>query len=213
MSNQPRSRRAIAICLFALAALTALDLWTKSWAEDTLSREPGRPVAPACELDRHGQYEMQRWRAESIVLVPNFLELRYDENCGAAFGMLNTAPRWVRLIVFLGAGFAAIVWLLVMFVRGYGGTLFAWAVPLVVSGAAGNITDRVRLGYVVDFIRLHYYDKAAWPTFNVADATITVGVVLLLLDGFRKPDTAPDGDEAKERAAGGERTTKAGASR
>jgi signal peptidase II len=55
-----------------------------------------------------------------------------------------------------------------------------------VSGAVGNLFDRVRHGYVVDFIRFHVHDKFEWPTFNVADITIVIGVGLLLLDGMRK---------------------------
>lgn len=73
-----------------------------------------------------------------------------------------------------------------MFITANGGILFAWAVPLIISGALGNMIDRWRLGYVVDFIRFHLHDGWEWPTFNVADITITVGVAFLLLDGFRK---------------------------
>ena len=75
------------------------------------------------------------------------------------------------------------------------------------SGALGNLADRLRLGYVVDFVRYHWNDPlpglgTEWPTFNFADATITVGVVLLLLDGWREGKAekeaakAADGTEA-----------------
>jgi signal peptidase II len=80
--------------------------------------------------------------------------------------------------------------LLFMFVTGTGGKLFAWSVPLIVSGALGNLVDRVRLGYVVDFIRFHLQEGWEWPTFNVADSTITVGVALLLLDGLLNRESA-----------------------
>ena len=53
---------------------------------------------------------------------------------------------------------------------------------MVFGGAIGNFLDRVRLGYVIDFIDWHWYDKATWPTFNVADAGISIGVGLLLLE-------------------------------
>ena len=187
----PRSMRSIILCVVALVALTALDLWTKAWAERDLSRARSSPVAPACMPDEHGQYSMQRLRAESIVLVPDYLELRYAENCGAAFGLLDDAPRWLRVVVFMGAGIVAIAALLWMFVRGHGGKLFAVSVPLVASGALGNMIDRIRLGYVVDFIHFHIRDGFEWPTFNVADSTITVGVALLLLDGLRGPVARP----------------------
>jgi signal peptidase II len=185
--SDPRSMRSLALCLIALAALTALDLWTKAWAEQTLSRERTRQVAPACTPDADGSYSMQRLRADSIVLVPDYLELRYAENCGAAFGLLDEAPRWLRVVVFMGAGIVAIAALLWMFAQGHGGKLFAVSVPLVASGALGNMIDRLRLGYVVDFIHFHIRDGFEWPTFNVADSTITVGVALLLIDGLRRP--------------------------
>jgi signal peptidase II len=182
-----RSLRSITLCVAALVVLTALDLWTKAWAESELSQARTAPVAAACTPDERGYYSMQRSRSQSIVLVPDYLELRYAENCGAAFGLLDDAPRWVRMIVFMGAGMVAIAALLWMFVRGHGGTLFAVSVPLVASGALGNMIDRLRLGYVVDFIHFHIRDGFEWPTFNVADSTITVGVALLLLDGLRGP--------------------------
>jgi signal peptidase II len=58
---------------------------------------------------------------------------------------------------------------------------------LIASGALGNLIDRFRLGYVVDFIRFHVHEAFVYPTFNVADCTITVGVALLLIEGFIAP--------------------------
>jgi signal peptidase II len=62
------------------------------------------------------------------------------------------------------------------------------ALALVLGGALGNLVDRIRLGYVVDFIHV-YWRQHAWPDFNVADSAITVGVVLLILDILREPRT------------------------
>jgi signal peptidase II len=200
--SDPRSLRSITVCAIALIALTALDLWTKEWAVRELSRERTSKVAAACTPDAEGQYSMQRLRGESIVLVPDYLEFRYAENCGAAFGLLDDAPRWLRVVVFMGAGIVAIAALLWMFVRGHGGKLFAASVPLVASGALGNMVDRLRLGYVVDFIHFHIRDGFEWPTFNVADSTITVGVALLLLDGLRGPAPRATEQAAEQPDAG-----------
>jgi signal peptidase II len=198
---QPRSLRSIAACLVALALLAAADLWAKGWAEQTLSRaQTGQTLAP-CTADAEGHYFMHRSRADAIVLVEGYLELRYAENCGAAFSLLDQSPRWLRAGVFMVAGTLAVVALMWMFVRGSGGVLFACSVPLVVSGAIGNMIDRLRLGYVVDFIHFHVRDGFDWPTFNVADSTITVGVALLLLDGLRRPAPEP---KATAREAGPE---------
>jgi signal peptidase II len=75
--------------------------------------------------------------------------------------------------------------------RTCGGAPFAWAVPLIVSGALGNLTDRVRHGFVVDFLQVDP-DLFTYPIFNLADATIAIGVCLLLIDGVRKQDTHSD---------------------
>lgn len=182
----PRFGRALVLCLVATAALTALDLGSKEWALDALSEARPGTAPPACEPDEHGRTFMQRMRSDAVVLVDGYLELRYAENCGAAFGILRDSPTWVRRVVFGSAAGIASIALLLMFVRGRGGRLFAAAVPFIVSGALGNLVDRVRHGYVVDFIRFHLQERWEWPTFNIADAAITVGVVLLLLDGLRE---------------------------
>ncbi|MBX3270976.1 MAG: signal peptidase II [Sandaracinaceae bacterium] len=185
-----RSKQALAIAVGATVVLLALDLGTKEWASGALSIEhPGTPPEVCAEPGRN-----QRLRGESVVLVEGLLELSYAENCGAAFGLLNDSAAWVRKSVFGLAAVAAAVFLFLFFVQGKGGALFAYSVPLVVSGAVGNLADRVRLGYVVDFIRVHYdepfdllwwhFDRFEYPTFNVADITITIGVVLLVLDGI-----------------------------
>ena len=181
-----RSNRSILIGLSALVLLTAADLYTKQLAVEALSQEALHTGPGPCEPDASDRIYMQRNRSGEVVLIENFLELRYTENCGAAFGMLHDAPRWLRYGLFMTAAAIAVAVLLWMFVRGSGGALFAASVPLVASGALGNLVDRVRHIYVVDFIRFHIYDVFEWPTFNVADSAITVGVILLLLDGFRR---------------------------
>jgi len=170
----------------ATIALLAADLGSKAWAEGALSTERFGDPPPVCEPDEFGRVATQRVRTESVVLVEGYLMMRYAENCGAAFGLLRDAPPMARKAVFGLAAAAASIVLFVMFIRGRGHTLFAWSVPMIVSGALGNLVDRVRYGYVVDFIRFHLQDGWEWPTFNIADCGITVGVVLLVLDGFRE---------------------------
>lgn len=202
-----RSNQAIAIAALATLALLALDLWSKHWATENLSVEhPGTPPAVCAEPGRN-----QRLRGESVELIEGFMELSYAENCGAAFGLLNDSPSWIRRIVFGIAAVAAAAFLTMFFVRGKGGQLFAWSVPLVVSGAVGNLADRARLGYVVDFIRVHYehevnllfttLDRFEYPTFNVADITITIGVVLLILDGIVEERKIKRAKKEEEEAA------------
>jgi len=117
---------------------------------------------------------------ESIPLLP-FLALTYARNTGAAFSLLAHAPAALRLTLFLSVSVIAIgiVW------RYVGRTDAAERWTLVglggvLGGAVGNLIDRACLGEVRDFIELHYR-QWSWPVFNVADASICVGVGLLLL--------------------------------
>jgi signal peptidase II len=128
---------------------------------------------------------------EHITLLP-VLDITRMHNVGAAFSFLASASGWQRW-VFIGlAGVVSvgiIVWLLRLRERAHG--LLACGLALVLGGALGNVIDRIRLGYVVDFIHFHW-DRAYFPAFNVADSAITVGAACLLLDalfeGKRKPD-------------------------
>lgn len=187
MSKPKAPRRSIAAtsaCVFALVLLTWADLGTKNWALANLSREPSVAPGPVCLANADGVTYFQRLPTPPKVWIDDYLELRYAENCGAAFGMLNRGPAWLRLVLFAPAAGAAVLGLLWLFWTGYGGRLFALSVPLIASGALGNLVDRFRLGYVVDFVRFHVKDAFVYPTFNVADITITVGAALLLIEGF-----------------------------
>ncbi len=184
VTRTPRSRKALILCLAAAALFTAADLGSKHWALDQLSQPSPIASDPACEPNEYGRIQPQRAQRPPVVLIEGYLEFRYAENCGAAFGFMRDMPTLVRKGVFYIAAAGAVFLLLWMFVTGRGGTLFAISVPLIISGAAGNFVDRVRLGYVVDFVRFHLNDRWAYPTFNVADAWITIGVALILIEGF-----------------------------
>ncbi|MDB4988457.1 MAG: Lipoprotein signal peptidase [Myxococcaceae bacterium] len=184
-----RDARALLLMLATLALYTFADLASKEWALDTLSRaRSGQPPA-ICQPDEQGYMDMQRLPTPPQHFISGVLDMHYAENCGAAFGMLRSAPGWLRALVFGVAAVGASVVLLVMFVRGSGGKPFALAVPLILSGAVGNLSDRVRHGFVVDFIQVDP-KLFEYPTFNVADIAITIGVALLLIDGMKKPAPA-----------------------
>jgi signal peptidase II len=199
---QRRSLLSFAACLAALVLCTGVDLASKDWAMAKLSRAPEAPIGPVCQATDEGLLYFQRIQEAPIVLVDGYLELRYAENCGAAFGVLHRGPAWLRLALFAPAALAATLGLLWLYRSGYGGKLFAVSVPLIASGALGNLIDRFRLGYVVDFIRFHVREAFVWPTFNIADATITVGVVLLLIEGFLVPRAAAGPKPATPSASG-----------
>jgi lipoprotein signal peptidase len=187
--RSPRSFKLLAICLAVAALLTVMDLGSKSWALETLSAESFVPAGEVCEPDEDGYIRNQRRRRAPVVLIDGVLEFSYAENCGAAFGFLRDFP--FRRLIFFPAALFAVVLLPVLMMRGQGGRLFVYSVPFIIAGALGNLHDRVMHGFVVDFIRFYVRDGWAflspgweYPTFNVADIHITVGVVLILLDGF-----------------------------
>jgi len=118
-----------------------------------------------------------------VVAVLPFFNLTVLHNTGAAFSFLADAPGWQRwFFIFLGLGvsIAILVWLRRL-PRGEQRWLVI-ALALVLGGALGNVIDRAMHGYVIDFLDV-YYKTWHWPAFNVADSAITIGAVLLIIDG------------------------------
>lgn len=121
---------------------------------------------------------------EDRVVIRGFLQFAYTENPGIAFGQLQEGGSFGRwfFVVLASAATIAVFYYFMRTPRNDDRVLGACA--LLLAGILGNLTDRVRLGYVVDFIVMHAGDYH-WPTFNVADASICIGAILLLLDLFR----------------------------
>ena len=114
-------------------------------------------------------------------IIGGFLDFIYTENPGIAFGRLQESGsfgRWFFVVLAIAAALAVFYYFL-RTPRNDDRVLGACA--LLLAGIAGNLTDRARLGYVVDFIVVHA-GSWHWPTFNVADASITVGALLLAYD-------------------------------
>jgi len=120
---------------------------------------------------------------EDRVVIRGFLQFAYTENPGIAFGQLQEGGSFGRwfFVVLASAATIAVFYYFMRTPRNDDRVLGACA--LLLAGILGNLTDRVRLGYVVDFIVMHAGDYH-WPTFNVADASICIGAILLLLDLF-----------------------------
>ncbi len=119
---------------------------------------------------------------QSIPLIPSVFSLTLVHNRGAAFGILK-GHLWLLIAVTLGA-IALLVTTLRQRRLREKMTLTTWALCLILSGAAGNLIDRLLHGYVIDFFDLH-----VWPVFNVADSAISVGAVLLSWSLFRGRNT------------------------
>jgi signal peptidase II len=110
---------------------------------------------------------------QSVPVIPNVFHITYVHNFGAAFGILAHRTGFFILIT------VAVVLFILFFLRQVPGehTLLRVALALQLGGALGNLIDRVRFGYVVDF-----FDFRVWPVFNVADIAIVTGIGLLILD-------------------------------
>ena len=132
--------------------------------------------------------ETKQWASQGIELyrpqqVTDWLNLTLAHNYGAAFSFLSDAGGWQRWFFMVLASVVTLVlfvWLLRL-PRGEWRT--GLALGFIIGGAIGNLIDRIQLGYVVDFIDVHY-GGWHWPAFNVADSAITCGVILLLLDAL-----------------------------
>lgn len=126
---------------------------------------------------------------ESRLLVEGVLRFTYVQNRGAAFGILSEADLPYQSVLFAVVSLAALGAI----------AAYAWRLParsrlpqtalaLIMGGALGNLLDRARLGYVIDFVDA-YWGVHHWPAFNVADSAISIGVVLLVIDILRQPQT------------------------
>lgn len=137
-------------------------------------------------LDQLSKLLIERFFAlhQELVLLP-FLSLQLTYNTGAAFSLLHDAGGWQR--GFLSAvSIAIMIWLGVWIHRlAFEERRLLWPLALILGGAAGNLVDRLSTGAVTDFIVLHYRDWH-WPTFNVADAAISLGVIALIFLSLRR---------------------------
>ena len=170
MSREASPNGARALLWYALALIViGLDQYTKVLASTLL--DYGRPV------------EVFFW-----------FDLTLQHNTGAAFSFLSSAGGWQRwffsgVAVVISAGL--VIWLYRM-PRNH--LMLALALGLILGGAIGNLWDRLALGYVVDFISVHYAGRY-FPAFNVADSAITAGAGLMLLESFVNRPGKEEGDQ------------------
>lgn len=126
---------------------------------------------------------------ESWEILDPVFALTYVRNKGAAFGILQTASPAFREPFFLLVPVIAIGVISYLYYRLKEHQKFsALALALVLSGAIGNLIDRIRFGFVIDFLDAHWKEVYHWPAFNVADSCIVVGVGILFVLSFRDPE-------------------------
>jgi signal peptidase II len=173
-----RPPSAIFLIVVSLLSLVA-DIATKMWAKNTLE---GLPTA------------MTIWK--------DHIGLMLAKNKGGAWGLLSSADESVRRPFFLLVSLAAIAFIMSLYRKLQPQQrALKWGLPLVLGGALGNVFDRIRSGSVIDFIDFHasfHGRDHHWPTFNVADIAICVGVGLMAIDMFssrRRGSTPPPAPE------------------
>ena len=155
------SLRYLLYLLLALLIIIA-DQWTKALASSQLHY--GLPVE----------------------VLPVF-NLTLQHNLGAAFSFLSDAGGWQRWFFTTVSAVVSVVLTVWIFRLQKNQQLLAISLSLILGGAIGNLIDRVLLGYVVDFISVHYQQRF-FPAFNIADSAITVGAILMIADMFINPD-------------------------
>jgi signal peptidase II len=126
---------------------------------------------------------------DAIDILPNYLRLSYVQNSGVAFGLFATIESaWKPYVLAAMAVVAVIVILIYSSRMPLNRTLLQLALAITMGGILGNFTDRIMHGFVVDFIEFHVNESFHWPTFNVADSAITIGIALLLIDTVKNPE-------------------------
>ncbi len=140
-------------------------------------------------LDQISKLAAVKYLIRHPIEVTPFLNFSLVFNTGAAFGFLSDASGWQNLLFVIIAIIVSFVIIAMVRRLGANDAQVLVGLMLILGGAIGNLIDRVRLGYVIDFIDV-YYQSWHWPAFNIADSAITIGAVLLVLDaiglGFSK---------------------------
>jgi signal peptidase II len=134
----------------------------------------------------------------NVIVIPHVFAISHVENPGAAFSLFNdsSSPARVRWLLLIFSLLAAVAVLVALVKLGRRMTATTVALALILGGALGNAWDRLRFGYVIDFLEVHIIHYH-WPDFNVADSAIVVGGILLVFDAlFSAKDVAPASEPA-----------------
>lgn len=139
-------------------------------------------TTPVLALDQLSKlYIISHFRLyETVPLVPNWLDVTYTLNPGAAFSLFATMQPGFRSVFFIVLSIVAIVVLAVLLMRPATSLASSISFALILGGTIGNLIDRLARSVVIDFIYFHH-NSFSYPVFNVADSAITVGVAIILL--------------------------------
>lgn len=188
MTAQPK--KPLVSLIVILVASVVLDQGSKQWAQHALLDDgffADTDRYPACGSLKENIVREQfvRRHRQSISVVDGFFQLRYVENCASAFGLMGTVPEVFRFPFFLVISVLAVGFIPYLYRKTPAKQrLMLFALPFVLGGAIGNLLDRLITRYVIDFVEWYIViggEARHWPTFNVADAAIVVGIGLMVL--------------------------------
>ena len=173
----------LAVCLIA-------DQGTKQLAQAKLMDDGFHERTdeyPACKggVDDFKRERFVARHRQSVKVIDGFFDLRYVENCASAFGLMGRFPESCRVPIFQNITRLAVCFIPYLYLKTPAEQrLMLYALPFVLGGALGNLADRLIFRYVIDFVRWYVNMGGRprdWPTFNVADAAIVVGIGLMVL--------------------------------
>jgi signal peptidase II len=175
---QFRFRWLLVVCVVGIAA----DQATKIWAQYRLAE----PYEITEEMVVNGESlivtKKVYYPIKVLEVIPHIFNLVYKENSAAAFSLTHSLPLWFRRPMLIAVSVIATVFFLSWYLRmqAKDGLLLV-SFSFILAGAIGNLLDRIRLGYVIDFLDVYAgifgYPYLHWPTFNVADSLIVVGAI------------------------------------
>lgn len=184
------SKKPLVSLIVILVICVGLDQVTKQLAQSHLLSEGFHEKTddyPACgnEQEDHQRERFIASHRKSVTVIEGFFDLRYVENCASAFGLMSGVPESFRFPFFLIVSVLAVAFIPYLYLKTPAEQkLMIYALPFILGGAMGNLIDRLVFRYVIDFIRWYINIGGRprdWPTFNIADAAIVVGIGLMIL--------------------------------
>jgi signal peptidase II len=189
-------------------SLVLADQWTKYLAVERLTTVFPREGAVTLAEKVRGFYAYEH--LEALSTSPHYVyrplwRMNYVENPGAAWGLFRSFSEEFRNVFFTIVSLAAIAFILYSYRKLRADQRFLQvSLAFVLAGAVGNFLDRLARGYVIDFIEWYWWNRTdlRWPTFNIADSLIVVGVAMLILHPGPKKSSAAGAADAERRASG-----------
>ena len=130
-------------------------------------------------------------------VIKGFITFVHEQSNGFAFGLLKKAPVSLQEIFFIAIPVFALVLIVLIFIKLRDDQMLtSVALTTIFSGALGNLLDRLKYGYVVDFLKIHFSDYFSFPPFNIADCSIIVGVALMFWNTWKQEPLVGAGESA-----------------